>query len=112
MKKQANFLKPLYRLLVIVLVMLSLVLSPANAAQATSDRPSTENKQVRDTTSSDLSDIPNLEQMDYGTFEEHVGGMPSDRKPLFNPDNPKVQIKDKTPGSNRTITTEDLKEDK
>jgi hypothetical protein len=69
------------------------------------------NQTIKDSTSSDLSDIPNLGQMDYGTFQEHIGDVPNDRKPLFNTDNPKLQVKDKTPGSDKTITTEDIKED-
>jgi hypothetical protein len=66
---------------------------------------------IQEATDSDLSDIPNLEQADYDTFQEYFGKVPGDHVPLFNSDNPKLQIKDKTPGSDEVITTEDLKKD-
>lgn len=82
------------------------VLSPVEAlAQPNEHQP------VQDTTASDLSDIPNLEQMDYDKFEEYFGDVPNDRKPLFNPDNGKSQtIEDKDPDSKKFITPADLKE--
>jgi hypothetical protein len=122
MNQRSARLQQLRRLLAITLVMLALAFMPILPAQAAgtyanrhanpSANQNTNHSEVPGTTASDLSDIPNLEQMDYDTFEEHIGDVPSDHKPLFNPDNPKVQIKDKTPGSDKTITTADLKENK
>lgn len=62
-------------------------------------------------TAGDLSDIPNLEQMDYDKFEEYFGDVPSDRKPLFNPDSPRANIENKSTKTGKTITPKDLKED-
>lgn len=119
MKKRLGFLKKLqlHHLLAILMVVLTLVLTPAYAANAIpSDIRNVEHQESRDPASGpavDLSDIPNLEQMDYGTLEKHVGDVPDDHAPLFNPDNGKnVQIKDKTSDSDRTITTEDFKKNK
>lgn len=87
------------------LVLLMVVLSPIDAAaQPASNQP-------KGTTASDLSDIPNLEQMDYDKFEKYVGDVPGDRKPLFNPDNGKAQtIEDKDPRSEKVITPADLQD--
>ncbi|NJO80964.1 MAG: hypothetical protein HC827_22325 [Cyanobacteria bacterium RM1_2_2] len=86
------------------LAILMLSLSPVQVAHADA-------KQPKGTTASDLSDIPNLEQMDHDKFEKYVGDVPEDRKPLFNPDNGKSQlIKDKNPLSDEVITPADLKE--
>jgi hypothetical protein len=107
----------LHRLLILSIVTLLLILPPLfnSAAFADNHNPLDihqfkDNQTTKDSTSSDLSDIPNLGQMDYNTFQEHIGDVPNDRKPLFNTDNPKLQIKDKTPGSDKTITTEELNE--
>lgn len=76
---------------------------------ALADTPRNANGEPIETaTDSDLSDIPNLEKMDYGAFQEYFGDVPGDHFPLLNPDNPKLQVKDKTPGSDKMITTEDL----
>lgn len=89
----------------LAILMLGLIGVPL--AQADSDRP------TKGATASDLSDIPNLEQMDYDKFEQYVGDVPDDHKPLFNPDNGKSQlIKDKNPLSDESITPADLQEDK
>lgn len=101
---------PGHRRLVLGLIALGLaiwmmVLSPIDAvAQPAPDQP-------KGATSSDLSDIPNLEQMDYDKFEKYVGDVPGDRKPLFNPDNGKAQtIEDKDPRSEKVITPADLQD--
>jgi hypothetical protein len=65
---------------------------------------------VQDSTSSDLSDIPNLEQMDHGKLERYFGDLPNGKKPLFNPDNGKnQQLQD--PESDQTIRIKDLKDE-
>ncbi|MCU0524387.1 MAG: hypothetical protein MUF72_06135 [Elainella sp. Prado103] len=66
---------------------------------------------VRDT-ATDLSDIPNLEQMDYNKFEEYFGDVPSDHKPLFNPDSPRANIENKSTKTGQVITPKDLIEDR
>lgn len=109
----------LRHLLILAVMTLLLIFPPLLNPIASADnhnpldiqQPQKNRTTTKDSTSSDLSDIPNLGQMDYDTFEEHIGDIPNDRKPLFNTDNPKLQIKDKTPGSDKTITTEDLKDD-
>lgn len=89
------------------LAILMLGLSPFSIAQADSERPS------KGATASDLSDIPNLEQMDYDKFEKYVGDVPGDHKPLFNPDNGKSElIEDKNPFSDEAIAPADLEEGK
>lgn len=112
--------KQLQRLLVIVMVGMTCAftaISEASAAQLltnytlashTPDHNSID-RNAKDTTSSDLSNIPNLEQMNPDTFEEYFGNQPGNRKPLFNPDDGKnVQVKDKTPGSNAKVKPEDM----
>jgi hypothetical protein len=101
---------PSYRRLMLGVVALGLalwiVLVSPGAAFA---RPNAEPPQ--NTTDSDLSDIPNLEQMDYDKFEKYIGDVPADRKPLLNPDNAKSQtIKAKDPRSKTVITPADLQE--
>ncbi|XQQ06715.1 MAG: hypothetical protein EDM05_57570 [Leptolyngbya sp. IPPAS B-1204] len=117
MKKLSALVTIGLRYLLMISVMLLLVFPPLLNSAAAADnhnpldqRYPSEEHPIKDSTSSDLSDIPNLDQMDYDVFEEHIGDIPNDRKPLFNTDNPKLQIKDKTPGSDKTITTEDLQE--
>jgi hypothetical protein len=87
------------------LAILMLGISPIRVAQADSDRT------TKGATSSDLSDIPNLEQMDSDKFEQYFGDVPNDHKPLFNPDNGKSNlIEDKNPFNDEAITPSDLKE--
>jgi hypothetical protein len=63
---------------------------------------------VKDSTSSDLSDIPNLEQMNHDSLERYFGDTPAHKKPLFNPDNGKNEhLQD--PDSNKTVRIKDLK---
>jgi hypothetical protein len=63
------------------------------AAADTSAAPNTDaNARVKDTTYSDLSDMPNVEQMDYGKFQRNIGNVPHDRRPLLNLDNPRVKV--------------------
>jgi hypothetical protein len=110
----------LLQLLIIALFSLTAWLTQpafADANQSPSQSPSQNVGQnatgqpIQEATDSDLSDIPDLEQADYDTFQEYFGKVPGDHVPLFNSDNPKLQVKDKTPGSNQVITTEDLKKD-
>ncbi|MBW4467963.1 MAG: hypothetical protein KME07_21265 [Pegethrix bostrychoides GSE-TBD4-15B] len=96
----------LIHVLALALLALSLWL-PQPAFADTPDR-NANGEPIETATDSDLSDIPNLEKMDYETFQEYFGDVPGDHVPLLNPDNLKVQIKDKTPGSDKVITTEDL----
>jgi hypothetical protein len=87
------------------LAILILGLGLVQVAQADANQP-------EGTTASDLSNIPNLEQMDSDKYEQFFGDMPKDQKPLFNPDNGKSQvIKDKNSTSNQEITPADLKAD-
>lgn len=64
---------------------------------------------IQAATDSDLSDIPNLERVDYDSFREAFGEVPGQHVPLINPDNEKVQVKQrvkqKNSGSEKTTTT-------
>lgn len=89
----------------LAILMLGLINVPIAQADA--------NSASKAATASDLSDIPNLEQMDDDKFEKYVGDVPDDHKPLFNPDNGKSSlIKDKKPFSDEAITPADLQEGK
>ena len=92
--------------------LVSLCLSlPASAdAGEPTDSRNANGEKIEAATDSDLSDIPNLEKMDYDRFQEYFGDVPGDHVPLLNPDNAKLQIKAKTPGGERMITTKDLVE--
>lgn len=119
MLKLQTFKTQFYRWFAVAMVSMALTvvltlaaIYPATAASGVASRSGEHSANVKDATSSDLKDIPNLEQMDYDTFEHYFGDVPGDHKPLFNPNTKaEVKVKDKTPGSDRTITTDDLKED-
>lgn len=94
----------------LILLTLSLLGSQPALADST-DSTSGQNangESIETATNSDLSDIPNLEKMDYAKFQEYFGDVPGDHVPLLNPDNDKVQIKAKTPDGEKTITPKDL----
>ncbi len=104
-------IKHLVRLLELLLLSLLLICQPAWADQtAQIAGQNAVGEPIQQATDSDLSDIPNLERVDYDSFRETFGDVPGEHVPLINPDNEKVQIKQKISGSEKTITTEDLQQ--
>jgi hypothetical protein len=116
-----NPIQPLIRLLGALLLTLLLVCQPAWADPSSVDQsPQAEQKvetvenavgePIQQATDSDLSDIPNLERVDYERFRETFGEVPGEHVPLINPNNEKVKVKQKNSSSGRMTTTGDLQQ--
>ncbi|MFM7424780.1 MAG: hypothetical protein ACKO7W_07295 [Elainella sp.] len=87
-------------------------LAARTAAQPGQEQPrqNAVGEPIQAATDSNLSDIPNLERVDYDSFRETFGDVPEEHVPLINPDNEKVRVKQKNSGSEKTITTGDLEQ--